>query len=136
MLKWKYVQQGALMMFWNILDIYTIKSYFRNKYWYLPYQIAKCKFCTFALTSTTVYVGRIFRTNTIWDSTNQISNAVFISITISLVNIAWTCTWAARPHIITTYTLKNFRWKKCCNWIHFSSYKTNSRPKLELAFQY
>ena len=109
MLKWKYVQQGALMMFWNILDIYTIKSYFRNKYWYLPYQIAKCQFCTFALTSTTVYIGRIFRTNTIWDSTNQISNAIIIGITISLFIIAWTCTWTARPHIITTCTLnKNF----------------------------
>ena len=124
MLQLKCVQRGASMMFWNVLDIYSMESYLSIKYWYPSYQIAKCQFHKFwsykqiwtklknhsrqiTLALTTVYIGRKFRTNTIWDSTNQIPDAVFISITISLVNIAWTCTWTARPHIITTCRLNN-----------------------------
>ena len=122
MLQLKCVQRGASMMFWNILDIYSMESYLSIKYWYSSYQIAKCQFHKFwsykqiwtklknhsrqiTLALTTVYIGWKFRTNTIWDSTNQISNTVFIGITISLIHIAWTCTWTARPHIITTCTL-------------------------------
>jgi hypothetical protein len=86
------------MKAWTVRSINDVLEYFgylRNKWQILKLYInlnKKSKTRQITLALTTVYIGRKFRTNTIRDPTNQISDAVFIGITISLVNIAWTCT--------------------------------------------
>ena len=85
---------GTFCKFWSYLRIWSKhQKHSRQITWAL----------------TTVYIGRKFRTNTIWDSTHQISDAIFIGITVAFIECAWTCTWTARPHIFTICTLnKNF----------------------------